>query len=64
MLESATFRLSRRACKACRSVDNECAPALRGRIRFVSMSFDVRIDTPDTMRLYGDAELRSERGLQ
>lgn len=39
-------------------------PALHGRIRFVSMSFDPRNDTPDTMRLYGDAELRSQRGLQ
>lgn len=39
-------------------------PALRGRIRFVSMSFDPRNDTPDTMRLYGDAELRSQNGLR
>lgn len=39
-------------------------PALRGKVRFVSMSFDPRNDTPETMRLYGDAELRDRKGLR
>jgi len=37
---------------------------LRDRVRFVSMSFDPRNDTPETMRLYGDAEMRDRRGLR
>jgi protein SCO1/2 len=39
-------------------------PALRDKVRFVSMSFDPRNDTPHTMRLYGDAEMRNPRGLR
>ena len=39
-------------------------PALRDKVRFVSMSFDPRNDTPETMRLYGDAEMRDRRGLR
>lgn len=39
-------------------------PALRDKVRFVSMSFDPRNDTPETMRLYGDAELRDRKGLR
>lgn len=38
--------------------------ALRDKVRFVSMSFDPRNDTPETMRLYGDAEMRDRRGLR
>ena len=37
---------------------------LRDQVRFVSMSFDPRNDTPDAMRLYGDAEMRDRRGLR
>ncbi len=37
---------------------------LRDRVRFVSMSFDPRNDTPETMRLYGDSALRDRRGLR
>lgn len=37
---------------------------LRGKVRFVSMSFDPRNDTPETMRLYGGSELRDRRGLR
>ena len=39
-------------------------PALRDKVRFVSMSFDPRNDTPETMRLYGDADMRDRRGLR
>lgn len=39
-------------------------PALRAKVRFVSMSFDPRNDTPETMRLYGDAEMRDQRALR
>ncbi len=39
-------------------------PKLRGQVRFVSMSFDPRNDTPLTMRLYGDGEMRDRRGLR
>lgn len=39
-------------------------PALRGKVRFVSMSFDPRNDTPETMRLYGDAEMRDQSALR
>ncbi len=38
--------------------------ALRDKVRFVSMSFDPRNDTPETMRLYGDAEMRDRKGLR
>ncbi|SHH51526.1 cytochrome c peroxidase/protein SCO1/2 [Massilia sp. CF038] len=38
--------------------------ALRDQVRFVSMSFDPRNDTPDTMRLYGDPETRDQRGVR
>lgn len=38
--------------------------ALRDRVRFVSMSFDPRNDTPETMRLYGHGEMRDRRGLR
>lgn len=38
--------------------------ALRDKVRFVSMSFDSRNDTPETMRLYGDAEMRDRKGLR
>jgi cytochrome oxidase Cu insertion factor (SCO1/SenC/PrrC family) len=38
--------------------------ALRDQVRFVSMSFDPRNDTPDTMRLYGDPEMRDQRGVR
>lgn len=37
---------------------------LRDKVRFVSMSFDPRNDTPETMRLYGGSELRDRRGLR
>lgn len=38
--------------------------ALRDQVRFVSMSFDPRNDTPETMRLYGDPETRDQRGVR
>jgi cytochrome oxidase Cu insertion factor (SCO1/SenC/PrrC family) len=38
--------------------------ALRDKVRFVSMSFDPRNDTPETMRLYGDPETRDQRGVR
>jgi protein SCO1/2 len=38
--------------------------ALRDKVRFVSMSFDPRNDTPETMRLYGDSEMRDRKGLR
>ncbi len=34
-------------------------PALRGRVRLVSLSFDPVNDTPDTMRVYGGEHARS-----
>ena len=37
---------------------------LRDKVRFVSMSFDPRNDTPETMRLYGDAEMRDRKGMR
>lgn len=40
------------------------SPALRGRVRFVSMSFDPEHDTPPMMRSYGGAEARDRRGLE
>lgn len=39
-------------------------PVLRDKVRFVSMSFDPRNDTPETMRLYGDPETRDQRGVR
>ena len=42
----------------------ETDPALRDKVRFVSMSFDPRNDTPETMRLYGHSEQRDRRGLR
>ena len=39
-------------------------PQLRGKVRFVSMSFDPRNDTPETMRLYGGAEMRDQSALR
>lgn len=39
-------------------------PALHERVRFVSMSFDPRHDTPEAMRLYGHQEMRTQRGLR
>lgn len=38
--------------------------ALRGKVRFVSMSFDPRNDTPETMRLYGGHEMRDSSALR
>ena len=38
--------------------------SLRDQVRFVSMSFDPRNDTPETMRLYGDLEMRDRKGLR
>ncbi|HBZ06887.1 MAG TPA: SCO family protein, partial [Massilia sp.] len=40
------------------------SPALRGRVRFVSMSFDPEHDTPPMMRSYGGGEARDRRGLE
>jgi protein SCO1/2 len=39
-------------------------PSLRGRVRFVSMSFDPQFDTPQAMRSYGGADARDQRGLR
>jgi len=41
----------------------ERSPALRGRVRFVSMSFDPEYDTPVAMRSYGGQEARAKNGL-
>lgn len=41
----------------------EATPALRGKVRFVSMSFDPEYDTPVAMRSYGGQEARDRRGL-
>jgi protein SCO1/2 len=38
--------------------------ALRGKVRFVSMSFDPKNDTPETMRLYGGLEMRDTRAVR
>jgi protein SCO1/2 len=38
--------------------------SLRDKVRFVSMSFDPRNDTPETMRLYGETEMRDRRGVR
>lgn len=37
---------------------------LHDKVRFVSMSFDPRNDTPETMRLYGELEMRDRKGLR
>jgi cytochrome oxidase Cu insertion factor (SCO1/SenC/PrrC family) len=42
----------------------ESTPSLRGRVRFVSMSFDPEYDTPVAMRSYGGAEARARNGLE
>jgi len=41
----------------------ESTPILRGKVRFVSMSFDPEYDTPVAMRSYGGAEARATMGL-
>jgi cytochrome oxidase Cu insertion factor (SCO1/SenC/PrrC family) len=38
------------------------SPSLRGKVRFVSMSFDPEYDTPAAMRSYGGAEARDTGG--
>lgn len=42
----------------------ELEPALRGRIRFVSLSFDPQFDTPEVMRSYGGAAGRPDQPLR
>lgn len=42
----------------------ESTPSLRGKVRFVSMSFDPEYDTPVAMRSYGGAEARPKNGLE
>jgi protein SCO1/2 len=37
---------------------------LRGRVRFVSMSFDPQYDTPQAMRSYGGQDARDRQGLR
>jgi cytochrome oxidase Cu insertion factor (SCO1/SenC/PrrC family) len=39
-------------------------PALRDRVRFVSMSFDPQFDTPQAMRSYGGQDARDARGVR
>ena len=39
-------------------------PRLRDQVRFVSMSFDPRYDTPVAMRSYGGADARDRAGLR
>ncbi len=39
-------------------------PAMRERVRFVSMSFDPQYDTPEAMRSYGGADARGRRGVR
>ena len=39
-------------------------PALRAKVRFVSMSFDPQFDTPQAMRSYGGEDARDTRGLR
>jgi protein SCO1/2 len=41
----------------------EATPSLRGKVRFVSMSFDPEYDTPVAMRSYGGEEARARGGL-
>ncbi|WP_426177917.1 SCO family protein [Massilia sp. TWR1-2-2] len=38
--------------------------SLRGRVRFVSMSFDPQYDTPQAMRSYGGADARDRGGVR
>ena len=45
-----------------KSIDQD--PALRGNVRFVSMSFDPQFDTPAAMRSYGGGDARDLRGLR
>jgi protein SCO1/2 len=42
----------------------EGTPALRDRVRFVSMSFDPEYDTPLMMRSYGGQDARDAKGLR
>lgn len=42
----------------------ERTPALHGKVRFVSMSFDPEYDTPVAMRSYGGAEARARGPLR
>jgi cytochrome oxidase Cu insertion factor (SCO1/SenC/PrrC family) len=42
----------------------EADAALRGKVRFVSMSFDPEYDTPAAMRSYGGADAQDRRGLR
>lgn len=42
----------------------ERTPAMHGKVRFVSMSFDPEYDTPVAMRSYGGREARDRRGLE
>ena len=42
----------------------ESDPGLRDQVRFVSMSFDPRYDTPEAMRNYGGADARDRRGVR
>ena len=42
----------------------EADPALRKRIRFVSLSFDPQFDTPEVMRSYGGAAGRPDQPLR
>jgi protein SCO1/2 len=39
-------------------------PGLRGKVRFVSMSFDPHYDTPQAMRSYGGADARDLNGVR
>lgn len=41
----------------------ERSPAMRGKVRFVSMSFDPEFDTPVAMRSYGGSDARAMGGL-
>jgi cytochrome oxidase Cu insertion factor (SCO1/SenC/PrrC family) len=42
----------------------EADPALHGKVRFVSMSFDPEFDTPAAMRSYGGQDALDRRGLR
>jgi protein SCO1/2 len=42
----------------------EREPRLRDQVRFVSMSFDPRYDTPQAMRSYGGTDARDQRGVR
>lgn len=42
----------------------ESTPALRGKVRFVSMSFDPQYDTPAAMRSYGGGDAKDRGGLR